>query len=255
MIALRKKLSVLAWPVTAMAFWLASWLVYTVLLTLSMSPLMGMMITATLAILVVRRRTGRWRQFILICGFLVSWLLMTPWSGLGYVPSWIWLLPLVGLLIGYPIQAWADAPLFPTPQHALRGLHSKASMPPGARIVDAGCGLGHGLHALLKEFPQAQLEGIERSIPLALICAWRCPWAKVKTADIWQADWSVYDMVYLFQRPESMTKAQLKARSELKPGAWLVSLEFEMEDCIATEKMALSHGKMVWLYQMPLQAK
>ena len=50
--------------------------------------------------------------------------------------------------------------------------------------------------------------------------------ATVRRADIWAADWSGYDLVYLFQRPESMPRAAAKAARELRPGAWLASLEF-----------------------------
>ena len=60
----------------------------------------------------------------------------------------------------------------------------------------------------------------------ALLCARRCPWAQVHWGDMWRADWSGYQLVYLFQRPESMARAAAKAQAEMAPGAWLVSLEF-----------------------------
>ena len=101
---------------------------------------------------------------------------------------------------------------------------------PGEHVLDAGCGLGHGLQALRLAYPQAQLHGIEWSWPLRAVCAVRCPWARVRQGDIWKADWSGYDMVYVFQRPESMARAAAKARAELRPGAWLVSLDFAATD-------------------------
>ena len=36
------------------------------------------------------------------------------------------------------------------------------------------------------------------------------------------------DLVYLFQRPESMPRALDKARTEMRPGAWLASLDFPL---------------------------
>jgi hypothetical protein len=74
----------------------------------------------------------------------------------------------------------------------------------------------------------------------------------VRQGDIWRADWSGYDMVYLFQRPESMERAAEKACAELRPGAWLVSLEFEATTLKPAAQFTAPGGKMVWLYQAPL---
>ena len=117
---------------------------------------------------------------------------------------------------------------------------------------DAGCGLGHGLQALRQAYPLAQLHGLEWSWPLTLLCRWRCKWADVQRGDIWRGDWSRYDLVYLFQRPESMPRAVEKARTELKPGAWLVSLEFEAAGLTPVAKLDGTHGKPVWVYRAPL---
>ncbi len=82
-------------------------------------------------------------------------------------------------------------------------------------------------------------------------CALLCPWARVRQGDMWKADWSAHDMVYLFQRPESMPRAVAKARAELKPGAWLVSLEFIAEELAPTAVLKTVADKPVWLYQAP----
>jgi trans-aconitate methyltransferase len=150
------------------------------------------------------------------------------------------------------LNAWRDAPLFPTPVQALDDLPLHAPLADGARVLDAGCGLGHGLMALRRAYPRAALQGLEWSWPLRALCALRCPWAHVRQGDIWRADWSGYDMVYLFQRPESMARAAEKACTELRPGAWLVSLEFEATTLKPVAQFSAPGGKMVWLYQAPL---
>ena len=66
---------------------------------------------------------------------------------------------------------------------------------------------------------------------------------------MWRADWSGYQLVYLFQRPESMARAAAKARAELAPGAWLVSLEFPLPDTQPQAQLRLPGGRRVWLYQ------
>jgi len=158
------------------------------------------------------------------------------------------------LLLVYPLNAWRDAPLFPTPPGALQALATQAPLPAGAHILDAGCGLGHGLQALRRAYPAAQLDGLEWSWPLRGLCALRCPWARVRQGDIWRADWSSYDMVYLFQRPESMARAAAKAGAELKAGAWLVSLEFAATALQPQAQLFCPDGRPLWLYQAPFTA-
>jgi trans-aconitate methyltransferase len=133
----------------------------------------------------------------------------------------------------------------------LLGLAQAAPLPAGARVVDAGSGLGAGLLALHGVYPQAQIDGLEWSWPLVLVSRLRYRFAHVHRADIWAADWSAYDMVYLFQRPESMPRAAEKAQRELRPGAWLVSLEFEALTLRPTVRLESVAGKPVWVYRMP----
>ena len=110
------------------------------------------------------------------------------------------------------------------------------------------------LKALREAYPQAQLHGLEWSWPLRALCALRCPWARVRQGDIWRADWGVYDLVYLFQRPESMARALAKAHLELKPGRWLVSLEVEATQWRPQATLQCPDGRTVWLYCAPFQA-
>ena len=92
---------------------------------------------------------------------------------------------------------------------------------------------------------------MERSWPLRVVCALWCPWARVRQGDMWSHSWSGYDMVYLFQRPESMPRAVAKAQLELCAGAWLVSLEFEAPTLVAHDHYTAPGGKIVWVYRVP----
>jgi hypothetical protein len=192
-----------------------------------------------------------WRRAIIGLGFPLSLAL----AGGASLPAWAWLLPLALLLLIYPLNAWRDAPLFPTPAHALRELATQAPLPARALVLDAGCGLGDGLKALRETYPQAQLQGLEWSWPLRGLCALRCPWARVRQGDIWRANWSPYALVYLFQRPESMARAVEKARAELDAGSWLVSLEFEATALQPQAVLRCPDGRPVWLYRAPFQAR
>lgn len=181
-------------------------------------------------------------------GFPLSMLAVTF---AGALPGWVWLLPMALLAMLYPLRSWGDAPLFPTPAGSLAGLSLVAPLAPGARIVDLGCGVGDGLRELRREYPQAAIGGIEWSWPLRWICAARRPDAQVSRADIWALDWSAYGLVYLYQRPESMLRAAAKVEAELRPGAWLVSLEFEAIGLAPQGRLAGIDGRSVWLYRAP----
>ena len=241
------------WPLPAVLAWLLAWLVFKLLIRQGAVP--GLSLGAASALGVALSLWGEtwWRRLLIGAGFPLSLAISLASSGATGIPAWAWLLPLGLLLLVYPINAWRDAPLFPTPADALQALPQHAPLPVGALILDAGCGAGHGLQALRAAYPQAVLSGLEWSWPLRLVSALRCPWARVRRDDIWIADWSAYDMVYLFQRPESMTRAVIKA-AELRAGAYMVSLDFEATHLRATAQYRTPGGKMVWVYRAPVQA-
>jgi hypothetical protein len=241
--------TLLRWPLPALMAWGGSWLCYGLLEKSGMTTWLALSLATVLGVLLSVFAGTFWRRVAVAAGFPLSLLL----SGAVSLPAWAWLLPLVIVVMVYPMNAWRDAPLFPTPAEALMGMATSAPLKPGASILDAGCGLGHGLRALRSAYPQATLYGIEWSWPLRALTALLCPWAKIRQGDMWGADWSTHDMVYLFQRPETMPRAVEKAAAELRPGAWLASLEFPAEDLQATAVLRTVEGKPVWLYRVPFQ--
>jgi SAM-dependent methyltransferase len=247
---LRWPLPALRWPLPALAGWLAAWSVFAALRPLSV-PLAAALGTALGALFALRAATPV-RRALLALGFPLSL------AGAG-APAWAWLLPLAALAAAYPRSAWRDAPLFPTPAGALDGLADAAPLPAGARVLDAGCGLGHGLAALRRAYPQARLEGVEYSAPIAALAAWRVRGAplhaSVTRGDMWAADWRGCALVYLFQRPESLPRAVAKARRELADGAWLASLEFEAADLEPHAVLQDDGGRPLWLYRTPFIAR
>lgn len=242
----------MAWPLPAILTWALAWAAYTAALELPwlrhpLPPLLGVAV----GLLAARFVQSPTRRLMLVAGFPFSWWLI----GQGSMPAWAWLLALAALWLLYPVSSWGDAPLFPTRADSLQGLRDAVPLPPGATLLDAGCGAGDGLLALEQAYPDAYLHGIERSWPLRLISAWRCPWAKVRQGDMWRQDWSGFDLVYVFQRPESMPRALAKACDELKPGAWLASLEFEATEAEPTQRWSCADGRTLWLYQAPITTR
>ncbi len=232
------------WPLAALASWAACWLLFRLLLP--QGALIALAAGSLLGLALAWPHARRWRRVIVAAGFPLSVLA----SAQVLLPAWAWLLPLLLLLLVYPQRSWRDAPLFPTPAGALDELRTLARLNPGEQVLDAGCGLGAGLRALRRAYPQAQLVGIEWSPLLAILCRLRCRWAQVRRGDMWALDWRPFRLVYLFQRPESMTQAWDKAQRELAPGSWLVSLDFEVDGRKADARFELQDGRVLWVYRI-----
>ena len=237
----------LPWPLPALLTWAACWAVFLTLHRAAVPVAWNLALATGLGVAAGLLAAAGRRRFLAAAGFPLS--LALTGLGAGFSP-WVWLVPLGLLLLLYPMGAWRDAPLFPTPRGILDGLAAMAPLGSGARVLDAGCGLGAGLAELRRIYPEAALDGLERSWPLRLACAWRCPFARVRQGDIWREDWSAYSMVYMFQRPESMGPAAEKARRELSGGGWLVSLEFEAPDLKPVAVLRNRADKPVWVYRL-----
>lgn len=247
-----------SWPLPALLTWVLAWALCKALATAGAPYWAVLTLPAALGVVLAQWpavAATRWRAVFVAAGFpvsaVVTGLEKAGVAGMVAPGSWVWLLPLGLLLLAYPVRAWRDAPLFPTPAGALVELARHAPVASsGARVLDAGCGLGDGLRALRQAYPLAELHGTEWSWPLALACRLRCPWARVRRGDMWAQPWNGFDVVYLFQRPESMPQAIDKARRELKPGAWLVSLEFEAPGLTPHARIDLTPTRSVWVYRL-----
>jgi hypothetical protein len=237
----------LPWPLPALLAWGAAWAVFLGLGALHWPLGLNLTLAALFGLALGRAEASPWRSLIIAAGFPLSLAISSLLSG---TAGWLWLIPLALLALLYPLRTWRDAPLFPTPAGILQGLDKIAPLSAGARILDAGCGLGSGLKELRRVYPRAQLHGLEWSWPLRFLCGLTCPFARVRRGDIWETNWSAYHMVYMFQRPESMGPAADKARRELPPGAWLVSLEFEAPALRPVAVLRNRGDKPVFVYRM-----
>lgn len=230
-----------AWPLSALACWLSGTLALKGLASV-LPPLWAALISVLLVLALAWLHQRPWRRWIVAAGWPLA--LLTQAAPL---PAWAWALMGLGLLLLYPRAQWRDAPLFPTPPGALDALASAAPLGSGARVLDGGCGKGDGLLALERAYPQAHLVGVEMSWPLVWWSRWRCRRATVRRADLWRTDWRGFALVYLFQRPESMPQALAKARAELAPGTWLVSLDFPLPGVAAQQDWPIGRHR-VFLY-------
>lgn len=234
------------WPLPALWSWLAAWFIYAGSLGAGLAPGPALAGGAAVGALLGWLQPVRWRRLIVALGFPAS-VLALGWQG--GASGLLWLAPLALLWWLYPRRAWSEAPLFPTPAGALAPLATATPLPAGARVLDAGCGVGDGLRELRRTFPAARVEGVEWSRPLAVIARWRARGALVRQGDLWADDWAPFALVYVFQRPESMPRVWAKSCAEMAPGSWLVSLDFAVPDLTPVASWQLASGKTVWVYQ------
>jgi hypothetical protein len=239
----------LRWPLPALLAWAAGW---GVMLALQPYGLPGWLLLVLAWIpsgALALATPGRWRRLILLCGLPLALVL----AGGVQVSGWAWLVAALCTAAVYPMSAWRDAPMFPTPARALDGIASRLRLPADARILDAGSGLGHGLRALQQAFPGARIEGVERSALLVAITRMIPGTPAARRGDMWAADWSGFDVVYLFQRPETMSRAWRKACAEMREGAWLVSLEFSVPDRApdAESTVGAARSRPLLAYRIP----
>lgn len=238
------------WPLPALLAWCACWSVFVAIQRVDGTTAAAATAASLTGVALATLAATPWRRTFVAAGFPVS-LAVSGFAG--SVPAWLWLAPLAALLLFYPLRAWRDAPLFPTPSGALHGLVPLLALPERARVLDAGCGVGSALVELQRELPRATLTGIEFSGPIAWLCALRCRFATVHHGDMWCSDWSPFDLVYLFQRPESMERAAGKAARELRPGSWLASLEFQVPSLHPTGSLVCGDARRLWLYRAPFR--
>lgn len=247
------------WPLPALLTWALAWGLALALRAVQ-APLWAVLMLPTAlgvcATWLPFVASTTWRRVFVAAGFPLSVLALGQGAGL---PAWLWLAPLGLLLLAYPVHAWRDAPVFPTPRGALRELPRHAPLAAAdqapAQILDAGCGMGDALVELHAAYPQARIHGIEWSWLWRLVAALRCPWACVRQGDMWAQSWAGFDLVYLFQRPETMPRALDKALREMRPGSWLVSLEFEARDAKGLSLkphacLQAGGGRPIWVYRI-----
>ena len=235
----------LPWPLPALAAWACAWATWYLTQawggSATGSVLLGALAGGSLAL----RVHGPWRRAWCALGFPLS-----AWAqgAAAAWPSWAWLLLLGALLLAYPLRAWRDAPFFPTPMNALLDLDQWVKRP--ERILDVGCGLGHGLRALHRLWPAASVHGVEWSPVLAWLTRGICPWAQVQRGDMWAMSWSGHDLVYVFQRPESMHRVWTKACADMAAGGWLISLEFAVPGQEPVACLQQGRQRPVWIYRV-----
>ena len=149
------------------------------------------------------------------------------------LPAWAYLLGAL-LLFGLSRNVLTDrVPLFLTSRAVLEVL--AARLPPGARLLDLGCGTGRLLFGLAQRRPDLQLHGVESAWLPWLWAYLRArlaglPQVRITLGNLWQAPLAGHNVIYAYLSPEPMARIWHKVQQEAVPGAWFISNSFAVPD-------------------------
>ncbi len=145
------------------------------------------------------------------------------------VPWWGWATALGLLALIYGGGVTTRVPLYLSNRAATEELARLLPATPGVRACDLGAGLGGPTLGLASRRPDALVVGVEASPGPWLVCWLRAlprRNCRMLLGDIFRHDLADYDLVYAFLSPAPMPRLWEKVRTEMKPGALLVSNTF-----------------------------
>ena len=128
-------------------------------------------------------------------------------------------------------------------------------MTAGQLLVDIGCGDGRVLRKVRKRY-DVRVVGYELNLLAYLKAKVLCfglQNTEVKWRDFWKADLSEADVVFCYLFPDVMKDLASKLRSELKPGAVVVSCNFDLPGFIPERILRPGnslHNSPIYVYRV-----
>ena len=124
-----------------------------------------------------------------------------------------------------------------TSRQRIRALLDTVPMQPGQLFIDAGCGDGRVLREVCSG---DKVQGVGYEInPLAYFLArLRCLGMKnvqIRRKSFWEEDFSKADVLFCYLFPDLMHDMAQKAKEELKPGAIMISCNFEVPGLVPSQ--------------------
>lgn len=129
----------------------------------------------------------------------------------------------------FAVTAVSGAPWVPVRAYDVEQLLDDAKVGKGTSYLELGCGDGRLVRAAAQR--GASAVGYELN-PVLFVVAWlRClglPKATIHFGDLWKVNLSKADVVMAFLVPRTMLRLGVKAATEMKPSALLISYIFEI---------------------------
>mmetsp|Transcript_22726 Transcript_22726/g.36221 ORF Transcript_22726/g.36221 Transcript_22726/m.36221 type:complete len:206 (+) Transcript_22726:4543-5160(+) len=126
----------------------------------------------------------------------------------------------------------SSAPFVSTPMMAVRKMLELSDVQPGEVVMDLGCGDGRFLRTAEFEYGATGIgyEGAKLVYWLARFWGFiQGSKSQIFNQDFWDADISSADVVFLFLLPRTLLELESKLLKELKPGARVVTFNWEMK--------------------------
>jgi len=149
------------------------------------------------------------------------------------IPSWVYLVAFLGLLLVYWNTTGERVPLYLTNQQTWTALANLLPARNAARFIDLGSGLGGTTLYLGGARADMQFDAVENAPGPFLVSKIRQLFfgrsnTSITYGSLWNRDLSNYNVVYCFLSPAPMADLFAKARAEMKTGSLFISNSFEV---------------------------
>ncbi len=118
-------------------------------------------------------------------------------------------------------------PYVNTPPEYMMKVIAEIDIPKHSVIADLGCGNGRFLIEALKRFSPKKCVGYEIA-PTAYLAAAKNTFFKkgifIKYENFFKADFSEFDLIYIYLLPKLVDKLTFKLKKEIKPGCKIVTI-------------------------------
>lgn len=158
---------------------------------------------------------------------------------------------LVIALLYVLVPAWYGLPPISTHPDRIRKALELVNLQPDETLYDLGCGHGGVLVIAVKEFG-ANAVGLEVG-PVQCVISWvNCLRSEIRSKvriearDFFKSDLSQADVVFAYLTSEFGERLEKKLRNELKAGAKIVTVAFELP---TWEPTIFEREELIWVYQ------
>jgi len=155
-------------------------------------------------------------------------------------------------LSSFVYTSFKGSPYVPLPKERLKTITS--FIKPGDHVADLGCGDGRILIEAVKQ-GASFAQGWESDFLVYLTALWRTRKSgvdhkkiKIHFGDMWRADLSQVDIVYLYQMTKYMGPVKSKILPQLKPGTLIISPDYQIPG-LKFHQHLKDNFKGVYLYQ------
>jgi SAM-dependent methyltransferase len=148
------------------------------------------------------------------------------------IPSYVFLVPLIALVLIYAPALWTRVPYYPTSREAYPLILAELPLDKTFVFIDIGCGFGDLLFFLAQHRPNGRFIGVEIGFIPMIVGRTKAIFLKRPVRIYFQSMWNVSlaesDFVYTFLSPAPMAKLWDKACREMKSTSTFMSNTFEV---------------------------